>query len=107
MKTFEGTVVFTSAGADTNARAIAGRIEAFLPTRPRTWLLGTLGSEGYFSMMKLASVMIGNSSSGIIEAPSFELPVVNIGDRQAGRLRAANVVDVDGDRTSIVGGIRR
>ena len=107
VKTFEGTVVFTSAGADTNARAIGGRIEAFLPTRPRTWLLGTLGTEGYFSMMKLASVMIGNSSSGIIEAPSFELPVVNIGDRQAGRLRAANVVDVDGDRTSIVGGIRR
>ena len=107
LKDIEATVIVTSPGADTNTRAIGDRIQAFVPTRPRTWLVGTLGTEAYFSLMKLASVMIGNSSSGIIEAPSFELPVVNIGDRQAGRLRAANVIDVAGDRHSIRAGIDR
>jgi UDP-N-acetylglucosamine 2-epimerase len=51
--------------------------------------------------------MIGNSSSGLIEAPSFGLPVVNVGDRQRGRLRAANVIDVGHDREAIAEAIRR
>jgi UDP-N-acetylglucosamine 2-epimerase len=51
--------------------------------------------------------MIGNSSSAIIEAPTFALPAVNVGDRQRGRLRAANVIDVDHDRQAIVAAIRR
>ncbi len=55
----------------------------------------------YLSLMKLASVMVGNSSSGIIEAPSFRLPVVNIGTRQKGRQRAENVIDVDYDKEEI------
>jgi len=55
----------------------------------------------YLSFMKLASVMVGNSSSGIIEAPSFGLPVVNIGTRQMGRQRAENVIDVNYDRKEI------
>lgn len=54
--------------------------------------------EEYLGLMRLASVMVGNSSSGIIEAPSFGLPVVNIGTRQKGRQRAGNVIDVDYDR---------
>jgi UDP-N-acetylglucosamine 2-epimerase (non-hydrolysing)/GDP/UDP-N,N'-diacetylbacillosamine 2-epimerase (hydrolysing) len=56
-------------------------------------------------MMAHAAAMVGNSSSGIIEAPSFRLPVVNIGTRQGGRVRAINVVDVDYRRTSIHEGI--
>ena len=51
--------------------------------------------EDFLSLMKLASVMVGNSSSGIIEAPSFGLPVVNVGTRQIGRQRAENVIDVN------------
>ena len=51
--------------------------------------------------------MVGNSSSGLIEAPSFGLPVVNVGDRQRGRLRAANVIDVGHDREAIAAAIRR
>jgi UDP-N-acetylglucosamine 2-epimerase (non-hydrolysing)/GDP/UDP-N,N'-diacetylbacillosamine 2-epimerase (hydrolysing) len=58
--------------------------------------------EEYLGLMRLASVMVGNSSSGIIEAPSFGLPVVNIGTRQKGRQRAGNVIDVDYDRKKIV-----
>ena len=48
----------------------------------------------YLSLMKYANVMVGNSSSGIAETPSFELPVVNIGDRQKGRVRTQNIIDV-------------
>ena len=54
----------------------------------------SLGQQRYLSLLKNASVMVGNSSSGIIEAPAFQLPVVNIGDRQKGRIKDANVIEV-------------
>jgi UDP-hydrolysing UDP-N-acetyl-D-glucosamine 2-epimerase len=61
----------------------------------------------YISLMKIASVMVGNSSSGIIETSSFGLPVVNIGSRQAGRERAENVIDVDYDKERIKTAIKK
>lgn len=66
----------------------------------------TLGTEAYFSAMALAAAMLGNSSSGIVEAASFELPVVNIGPRQEGRVRGANVIDVSTVEAEIAGGLR-
>ena len=63
--------------------------------------------EAFLSLMRVAQVMVGNSSSGIIEAPSFHLPVVNIGTRQTGRVRAANVIDVGYDRGQIAAAIER
>lgn len=62
----------------------------------------SLPRKDYLSLMKIASVMVGNSSSGIIEAPSFHLPVVNIGTREAGRERAGNVIDVDYNKNEII-----
>lgn len=61
----------------------------------------------YLSLMKIAHVLVGNSSSGIIEAPSFKLPVVNIGTRQDGRERAENVIEVSYDREEIKKGIEK
>jgi len=61
----------------------------------------------YLSLMKVASVMVGNSSSGIVEAPSFGLPVVNIGIRQEGRERARNIIDVEHSKSEIVKAIKR
>jgi UDP-N-acetylglucosamine 2-epimerase (non-hydrolysing)/GDP/UDP-N,N'-diacetylbacillosamine 2-epimerase (hydrolysing) len=61
----------------------------------------------YLGLMKTASVMVGNSSSGIIEAPSLKLPVVNIGIRQAGREKSDNVIDVDYDKDAIINAIRK
>jgi GDP/UDP-N,N'-diacetylbacillosamine 2-epimerase (hydrolysing) len=63
--------------------------------------------EDYLGLMRLAKVMIGNSSSGIIEAPSFGLPVVNIGGRQEGRQRAGNVIDVGYDTREIVAAVKK
>lgn len=63
--------------------------------------------EDYLGLMKIADVMVGNSSSGIIEAPSFHLPVVNIGTRQAGRERSTNVIDVEYNRREIVKAVKK
>lgn len=87
--------IFTMSNADTSGRIIGRMIEDFLNKNPdRGKLFASLGQLRYLSLMKYASIMVGNSSSGIIETPSFNLPVVNIGERQLGRIRAINVIDV-------------
>ena len=86
-------VVFTAPNADTANRVVYDAIRAS-PTRirqPGVWI--TWACRAYFSVMSLAAAMVGNSSSGILEAASFKLPVVNIGTRQDGRLRSRNVID--------------
>jgi len=100
-------VVFTRSNQDTAGRAVAGLIEDYVKGRDSAQLVDSLGSQGYFSLLALAAAMVGNSSSGLIEAPQFKLPVVNVGFRQAGRLRAANVIDVGEDKAEILAGIRR
>lgn len=103
----ERPVVITYPNADTESQTIIGMIGEFSGRYPRARVAINLGTEGYFSLMKHAAAMVGNSSSGIIEAPSFELPVVNIGKRQRGRLRATNVIDVPCDRAQIIAGIAK
>ncbi|MCI4667000.1 MAG: UDP-N-acetylglucosamine 2-epimerase [Bacteroidia bacterium] len=65
----------------------------------------SLQRQRFLSLMKHASVMVGNSSAGIIEAPSFQTPVVNIGERQLGRLRGKNVIDVENGKKNILKGL--
>ena len=103
----DGDIVATSPGADTAHRAITAALGRLAARRPATQLVTTLGDEVYCSLLREADVMVGNSSSGLIEAPSFGLPVVNVGARQHGRLRAANVLDVDHDREAIAAAILR
>ncbi|RJR21782.1 MAG: UDP-N-acetylglucosamine 2-epimerase (hydrolyzing) [Nitrospiraceae bacterium] len=87
--------VFTFPNADTSGRTIINHIREYAAGNDRhASVFISLGQLRYLSALKAASVMVGNSSSGIIEAPSFELPVVNIGSRQEGRIRAKNVIDV-------------
>lgn len=71
----------------------------------RTYCFASLGQTRYLSMMKVCDVVIGNSSSGIIEAPSLGTPTVNIGDRQKGRLRGESVFDVEAKAHAIERGI--
>jgi UDP-N-acetylglucosamine 2-epimerase (non-hydrolysing)/GDP/UDP-N,N'-diacetylbacillosamine 2-epimerase (hydrolysing) len=98
-------VVFTMPNADTSGRTIARMIEEFVATHSSAQAVDNLGTQGYFSMMAVAAAMVGNSSSGIIEAASFELPVVNVGSRQRGRVRGANIIDVDYEQTSVLEGL--
>lgn len=98
-------VVFTYPNADTGSRRIVDSILEYAGRNNRVQTFVNMGTRGYFSLMAHAAAMVGNSSSGIIEAASFKLPVVNIGNRQRGRLRARNVVDVGYARAEIVAGL--
>ena len=100
-------VVFTSPNADPQEREILEGIQSSLEKHPDWQFIRHLGTQAYFSLMRLAAAMVGNSSSGLLEAPSFGLPVVNIGTRQQGRVRAENVIDVECGRQEIVEGIRK
>ncbi len=99
--------VITLPNADTAGREVRQRVLAFAERQPNVAAVENLGTHAYFTAMSLAAAMVGNSSSGIVEAPSFALPVVNIGTRQGGRLRAANVLDVGYGREEIANALRR
>ncbi len=99
--------VFTQPNADPGSQAITAEIGRFIASHDNAWMIENMGTASYFALMRAAAVMVGNSSSGIIEAASFALPVVNIGTRQDGRLRAANVIDVPVEPTAIANAIRR
>lgn len=86
-------VLFTAPNADTHGRRLSRLIQHHVKANPDCIYVENLGTENYFAAMAAAAAMVGNSSSGILEAASFRLPVVNIGLRQAGRLRPANVID--------------
>jgi len=107
LKTSGLPVIFSLPNADTGGRIIRAMIEKYARQNDLASICDNPGIQNYFSLMKLAAAMVGNSSSGIIEAPSVKLPVVNVGSRQAGRVRAKNVIDVDGRREEILSGIRR
>ncbi|MBI2058273.1 MAG: UDP-N-acetylglucosamine 2-epimerase (hydrolyzing) [Nitrospirae bacterium] len=107
LKEIDRPLVFTMPNADAGGRVIRERIRPFVAAHPQACFVDNLGYHAYFSMMATAGAMVGNSSSGIIEAPSFALPVVNIGSRQTGRTRARNVIDVGYSRDQIVEGIGR
>lgn len=87
--------IFTMPNADTERSEIIKAINFYIHKNPsRGKLFSSLGQLKYLSLLKHSVVMVGNSSSGIIEAPSFKLPVVNIGERQKGRIKAKNVINV-------------
>lgn len=101
----DGTLVITYPNADTAGRTVIRRMEEFAARRPRARLRQNLGDQAYLSLLRHADAMVGNSSSGLIEAPSFGLPVVDVGSRQRGRLRGTNVINVGCARDEILRGI--
>lgn len=98
--------VFTRPNADTANRVIEDSIREFTARHPSSSYVDNFGIEAYFSTMRLATAMVGNSSSGICEAASLELPVINIGTRQRGRVHGRNVIDVGYEKAEILRAIR-
>ena len=86
-------LIFTMPNADTDGRVLFRQIRDYANNRKYARVYTSLGQKRYLSCLAHVSVVIGNSSSGLIEAPSFKVPTINIGDRQKGRLRATSVVD--------------
>jgi UDP-N-acetylglucosamine 2-epimerase (non-hydrolysing)/GDP/UDP-N,N'-diacetylbacillosamine 2-epimerase (hydrolysing) len=100
-------VLFTAPNADTAGRLIATAIQEYVADHTGSRLVESLGAEGFYTCMSMASAMVGNSSSGLIEATSFELPVVNVGNRQHGRVRARNIIDCGDTQPQIVAALKQ
>lgn len=100
-------VVFTYPNSDTSGRLIIKMIHDFGNRHERATVAVNLGTQAYLSLMSHVTAMVGNSSSGIIEAASFKLPVVNIGSRQRGRIHDRNVINVGYNRDAILDGITK
>lgn len=104
----ETTVIFTMPNADADGRIIIKKLEAFAATNPdHVFVFKSLGQIRYLSLMKIANAVIGNSSSGIIEAPFFHIPTINIGDRQLGRIKAGTVINVKPIKDAIANAIQK
>lgn len=87
-------VIFTYSNSDTNSQIIIKRIQEYVDKNAeRCMFIPSLGQRRYFSVLKYLKAVIGNSSSGIIEVPSFGIPTLNIGDRQKGRIAADSVIN--------------
>ena len=101
------SLIFTYPNSDPQGRIIVEMVRQFSERHTRTKFVTNLGTQAYFSLMEQVEAMVGNSSSGIIEAGSFKLPVVNIGNRQRGRVHGPNVIDVSQSQEEILAGIRK
>jgi UDP-hydrolysing UDP-N-acetyl-D-glucosamine 2-epimerase len=97
----------TAPNADTGGRGLGAALKSWAADRPRAHVFASLGQLRYLSLMQEADIIIGNSSSGLYEAPSFKVPTVDIGDRQRGRLAAASVVHCEPNRADIRAAIDR
>ena len=89
------TLIFTLPNADTGGRVIIELIEKFVKTHKNSHSFASLGQINYFSCLQFADGVVGNSSSGLLEAPSFRIGTINIGNRQQGRLKSTSVIDCE------------
>lgn len=104
---FNTTLLFTYANADTDGKQINTLIDNYVCHHDSAFVFASLGSHRYYSAVACANAVIGNSSSGLYEAPSLGTATVNIGIRQKGRMRAASVIDCDWNVSDIRAAINK
>jgi UDP-N-acetylglucosamine 2-epimerase (non-hydrolysing)/GDP/UDP-N,N'-diacetylbacillosamine 2-epimerase (hydrolysing) len=102
-----GQLLFVYPNADSGSYALIERTRALAAIRANTHIFVNLDAVTYWSLLGQVDVMVGNSSSGIMEAASFALPVVNVGMRQQGRERALNIIDAPAESDAICTAIDR
>ncbi len=100
-------LIFTLPNADTGSDGVVYQLKEFVSKHPNACLHASLGQLLYFSILQFVDGVVGNSSSGLIEVPSFKTGTVNIGDRQKGRVRAGTVIDCPAHRSAIESAIDR
>lgn len=100
-------LIFTRANADAGGAAINAALDEYVAAHPNAVAFTSMGALNYLSAMKVCAAVVGNSSSGVVEAPSFGVPTVNIGDRQAGRLRCASILDCTGETEQIADALQK
>ena len=101
MENEEFQVIATEANADAGGKRINQRLHEIASSFNQIEVFASLGQVGYLSALAVSDLVIGNSSSGIVEAPSLGTPTINVGSRQDGRMKAASVIDVDGSLDSL------
>ncbi len=100
--------IFTLPNSDSDGRIITEKIKEYVDTnKEKAAAYTSLGKLKYFSTMNYATAVIGNSSSGIVEAPSFHIPVLNIGNRQKGRIAAKSIINCGVSKNEIVDGLQK
>lgn len=99
--------IITKSNADQGGSLINDTLDVEALKHKNMYVFASLGMKRYLSLMKYAEAVIGNSSSGIMEAPLFHIPTVNIGDRQKGRLQAESTINCHPDKDSIVAAVRK
>jgi UDP-hydrolysing UDP-N-acetyl-D-glucosamine 2-epimerase len=102
-----GQIIFVYPNTDAGSHALIKRTRALAAARSDTHIFVNLDAVTYWSLLGHVDAMIGNSSSGIMEAASFALPVVNVGMRQQGRERALNIIDAAADTAAITTALKR
>lgn len=101
-------IIFTKANSDTEGRVINRMIDEFASRYPeRCRVYTSLGQKGYLSTLQYCDLVLGNSSSGIIEVPSFKIPTIDIGDRQKGRVCARTVIHCGDSKNEIRGAVEK
>ena len=95
-------IIITMPNADTMGLLIRSKLEVFTKNRQNVHLVESFGSKGYLTCMKNCSFLLGNSSSGFVEAAYFPKWVINIGNRQKGRIRTPNILDCLPNRNAII-----
>lgn len=101
-------IIFTYSNSDTSSQIIIRRIHEYVDRNPvRCMFIPSLGQRRYFSVLQYVNAVIGNSSSGIIEVPSFGIPTLDIGDRQKGRIAADSVIHCGYEVSEIREGLKR
>jgi UDP-hydrolysing UDP-N-acetyl-D-glucosamine 2-epimerase len=103
LENVDAQILFCYPNSDAGSHALMHRTRAFLATRNDARVYVNLDAVTYWSLLRHVALLIGNSSSGIMEAASFGLPVVNVGFRQKGRERARNVLDAEPEANAILG----
>ena len=101
------SLIFTMPNADTEGRAIKAKIDSFCENKPHAYQFDSLGQTNFYSCLAQVDGLIGNSSSGVLEAPSFQIGTVNIGDRQKGRVFAESIIQCNPNKTDIIIAIER
>ncbi|MDL5246473.1 UDP-N-acetylglucosamine 2-epimerase [Leptospira weilii] len=101
------SILFTLPNADTGSREIINSIHRFVNTHKNSAAYASLGQKRYFSCMQFMDGVVGNSSSGLLEVPTFRKGTVNIGRRQEGRLKAKSIIDCEFEEKSILDAIQK
>lgn len=102
LEVFDMKYIITKANADAGGLLINQMIDKYEKSRDSVLAIASLGMRRYLSALRYCCMVIGNSSSGIVEAPSFQVPTVNIGDRQRGRLASESIIHCEAEKGSIV-----